>query len=258
MACELKDEILDSIAKAAGPSLADRLVTEYQEIVNRYARADFRPGELSGGRFAEAAFRVCQNACAVTPTALAKQLPRIDTLINELAQVPAKSAHDSFRVHIPRSLRVIYDFRSKRDVAHLGDDVSPNYMDSTLVMSVVSWVMSEIVRIHHRCDSDEAQRIVDSLVGRRLPLIWADGDRIRVLNPSLDYRSKTLLVLYHWDPKTPTVSEVFDAVEYSNISAYRRNILSPLHKEAMIDWHDDVVTLLPPGKKCVEEEILRS
>jgi hypothetical protein len=47
--------------------------------------------------------------------------------------MPIGSAPDSIRLHIPRTFRVIYDIRNKRDAAHLGDGIDPNLQDSTLV-----------------------------------------------------------------------------------------------------------------------------
>jgi hypothetical protein len=51
---------------------------------------------------------------------------------------------------------------------------------------------------------------------------------------------------------------LYDAVEFSNSRDYCRKVLEPLHKEAMIDYRNGVVRLLPPGKRIVEIEILQS
>src|SRR5437588_8432393 len=54
------------------------------------------------------------------------------------------------------------------------------------------------------CSPTEAQLIVDSLVDRKIPLIWQRGNIIRVLQPSLGFPEKTLAVLYHLDPISPS------------------------------------------------------
>jgi hypothetical protein len=72
----------------------------------------------------------------------------------------------------------------------------------------------------------------------------------------LGVREKTLAVLYHLDPITPSDTLLFEAVEYSALRKYRSNILDRLHDEALIDFRDGLVILLPPGKRIVEQDIL--
>jgi hypothetical protein len=248
--------VLTGIASLAGQTLADRLLAEYDEILKRFAAGDHRPTELSGGRFAEAAFRICQIACGLAVTPLGRSLPRSDLLCTQLENMSAQTADESFRVHIPRALRTIYDFRNKRDVAHLGTGVSPNFPDSSLVVAVTGWVLAELTRLTFNCTPDEAQLLVDALADRRIPLIWQQGDIIRVLDPDLGFREKTLAVLYHLDPSHPTDRRLFEAVEYSRLDRYQANILKPLHQDALIDYRSGVITLLPPGKREVEQAIL--
>jgi hypothetical protein len=251
-----KLQALAGITTLAGKDLAERLIGEYNEILKRFASGDHRPTELSGGRFAEAAFRVCQAACGLTVTPLGRQLPRIDQLCAQLENIPGSQADESYRIHAPRALRTIYDFRNKRDVAHLGAGVSPNFPDSSLVVAVAGWILAELVRLTFNCPPEEAQQVVDSLVDRRIPLVWQHGDIIRVLNSELNFREKTLVVLYHLDPVHPTDKRLFEAVQYSSLGKYRCNILEPLHEEALIDYRDGNLILLPTGKRVVEREIL--
>jgi hypothetical protein len=254
----LRDEVRDSIAAAATTNLADRLLAEFDELNKRYYLGDFRPSELSGGRFSEAAFRTCQQVCFGNHTPLGKKLANTDDLVRKLEQTPSSSADDTFRVHIPRSLRLIYDLRNKRDVAHLGTGVNPNFSDASLVLACASWVVSEIVRVCHRCDVNTAQSIVNSLVQRRTPLIWTEGDIVRVLNPSLSYKDKVLLILYHLQPEWVDDGRLFEWVEYSNASAFRKKVLSALHGEAMIHFKDGKAKILPPGSAYVEQELRKT
>jgi hypothetical protein len=256
MSNSARQQALAGITTVAGNTLAERLLDEYDEILKRFASGDHRPTELSGGRFAEAAFRVCQAACQLPVTPVGRQLPRSDQLCTQLENVPASQADESYRIHVPRALRTIYDFRNKRDVAHLGAGVSPNFPDSSLVIAVAGWVLAEFVRLTFSCPPAEAQLIVDSLADRRIPLIWQQGDTIRVLDPSLGFREKTLAVLYHLDPGHPSDKQLFEAVEYSSLGKYRDNILDPLHEEALVDFRDGHIILLPTGKRVVEREIL--
>jgi hypothetical protein len=241
-----------AIARLSSQELAELVLAEYDEIMNRYFAGDHRPSQLSGGRFAEAMFRLCQHACTDTHTPLLQKLPPVDSLIRDLENA---SGDETFRLHIPRCLRVVYHLRNKRDIAHLQAEVSPNFMDSTLVISIVNWALAEIVRAGHQCSPDDAQRVVDSLSQRRIPIIWQEGEVVRVLRPEMPYRDKTLLVLYHLDPDRPLDFELYRHVEHSHITRFKRDVLSALHRAAMIDYRNGSVAILPPGRRYVETEL---
>jgi hypothetical protein len=78
---------------------------------------------------------------------------------------------DSIRLHIPRAIRVVYDIRNKRDAAHLADDIDPNLQDATLVISNLDWILAEFIRLYHNVSADEAQKIIEGLVARKVPVI---------------------------------------------------------------------------------------
>jgi hypothetical protein len=245
-------EIVASLSAAATPVLAERLLSEYEELTRRYYHADYRPSELSGGRFGEAGFRVCEHACLGAFTPLQKMLPKTDDLVKKLEQVPATVADSAYRIHIPRALRLIYDLRSKRDVAHLGAGVSPNFADASLVLQTASWVVAEIVRLSHKCDIDTAQAIVDDLVQRRVPLIWIEDDIVRVLKPTLKYSEKALVILYHFHPEWIADDDLMRWIEESRLGNFNR-MLDGLHARALIHRADRRSKILPPGLKYVED-----
>lgn len=245
--------VLSSIATVSTIELAELLLKEFDELTNRFHLGDFRPSELSGGRFSEAAFRLCEQVCLGSHTPLGRQLPRVDQLLSRL-EAGLPGSDDTFRIHIPRALRLIYDLRNKRDVAHLGvGSVSPSFTDASLVVGVAGWVVSEVVRVSHDCDIDTAQAIVDGLVQRRAPLVWQEDDIVRVLNPSLAYRDQVLLILYHLHPEWVEEKHLFEWVEYSRLADFRKNVLATLHRERLIEYRDGRAKLLPTGLLRVEE-----
>lgn len=124
------------------------------------------------------------------------------------------------------------------------------------MVAVAGWVLAEFVRITSKCPPSEAQLVVDSLAERRIPLIWQRGSVIRVLDPKLGFKEKTLAVLYHLEPIAPSDKELFEAVEYSTLRKYRSNVLGRLHEDALIDFRHGSVILLPPGKRIVERDVL--
>lgn len=248
----LHAEVLASVAAASSQELAEALLSEFDQLNHRFHLADYRPSELSGGRFSEAAFRICQQVCLGNYVPLGKKLPDTDTLLRDLAQVPTTAAPESYRLHIPRALRLVYDFRNKRDVAHLGQGVSPNLADASLILGIASWVVAEIVRQSHQCGIAEAQRIVDGLVQRRVPLVWEEDDVVRVLAPELRAREKVLVLLYHFHPGWVADADLARWIDYANLAQFRRTVLAPLHARALIHNAEQRSKLLPPGFRAVE------
>jgi hypothetical protein len=180
---------------AAGiPSvLVDEVLGAFGEAKRRFYRDDLRPSEIEGGRFAEAVFRVLEWSTTQNYVPLGKTLPSIDRLLVALQNV---AGTDSVRLHIPRSLRLIYDVRNKRDVAHLGDGIDPNQQDASLVMRNMEWVLAELVRLFHNVSAAEAHRIIVDLVSKEVPLIQVFDGFPRVLRQLT--ASDHVLVLLYW------------------------------------------------------------
>lgn len=185
------------IAKGIPQELVDELIKAYVEAKRRYHLNDLRPQAVEGGRFSEAVFRILQWATDNgTYTPLSKSMPKVDSLLQTLANVPARSVlDDSLRVHIPRTLRLIYDIRNKRDAAHLQDGIDPNLQDATLIVTNIDWVMAELVRLYHGVSADEAQAIIDDVVTREVPAVQEIAGQPVILK-ELQPRDQVLLMLY--------------------------------------------------------------
>src|SRR5512133_1786920 len=132
----MKGTIRASLVAAYDPVLVDELLAAYEEAKRNYYLGGLRLSEVEGGRFAEAAFRMLQQETTGKYTPLGKQLPRTDTLIDDLEQLPSAKHPEAVSSHIPRSLRLVYDIRSKRHVAHLADGNDPKLQDATLVIAM--------------------------------------------------------------------------------------------------------------------------
>lgn len=185
-----------NLSKKLDPKLVDELLGAYGEAKKNFYLGQLRPNAVEGGRFCEAAFRLLELITTGTFTQLNKPLDT-DGLIKRLSVLPSSNFTDSIRLHIPRSLRVVYDIRNKRDAAHLADGIDPNLQDATLVVSILDWVLAEFIRIYHSVSADEAQRIVENLVTRQAPAIQVFGKFLKVLNPDLKTSDYVLLLLYH-------------------------------------------------------------
>lgn len=185
------------IAATSDAALAQELTEAYAELKNRYFRGDFRPGQLEGGRFTEAAFRILQLKATGRYTPVGKRLPKVAVLMQTLESADASKVHESIRMHIPRALAAVYNVRNRRDVGHIAADVDANVMDATYVVATCDWVLAEFVRLFHECSPERAQAYVEALVKRRAPLVQVFGETPFVLRPGLSAKDEILLLLYH-------------------------------------------------------------
>jgi hypothetical protein len=79
---------------------------------------------------------------------------------------------------------VVYDVRNSRDAAHLADGIDPNLQDASLVIGNIDWVLAEFVRLYHGVKADEARRIIEALVVRKVPIVQDFNGFLKVLSPS--------------------------------------------------------------------------
>lgn len=233
----------------------DAILNSYVEIKENYYLGRHEPAELNGGKFVEAVTRLLQyilNNGQYAP--IGKSIPNMLTTLRSFEQAPQGKYLDSYRIHIPRILTMVYDIRNKRGVGHLGGDVNPNIVDATLIVACCDWIFAELYRINYSCSIEEAQKIIETLVQRKNPLIYQIGDKKRVLNPNLDMPKQTLLLLGECYPKEVSEKDLIRWIEPSNASVFRRDVLRRLHGKRMIEYIEKTsCVILPPGLKAVEE-----
>jgi hypothetical protein len=182
-------------AKAPAP-LVTALLDAYRELKDNFNFEKFRPSELEGGRFAEAAIRIVQHLATGSHEPMGKALPRFDNLVKTLENVPAANAHESLRIHLPRALFTVYGVRNRRDVGHIGGDVNPNRADAYFVVAVCDWVLAELIRLTFNCPLVEAQGMVDNLAERKIPIVQDFGGFPKLLRTDLTIPDKIMALAY--------------------------------------------------------------
>lgn len=201
------EEIQASLSAGHDAKIVDELLAAYTDAKAEFYLGGHRLQAVEGGRFCEAAFRLLEEETTGSFTPLGKQL-NTEGLIKALALLPAASHPDAIRLHIPRTLRVIYDIRNKRDAAHLADGIDPNLQDATLVIASLDWSLAEFVRLWHRVPASEAQKIVEDLVTRRVPVIQDFDGYLKVLNPDLTRGQHVLALLYQRGSEGASVEQL--------------------------------------------------
>lgn len=250
--------IPESFLQQIPASLRSELLDEFDSVLRNYREMRWEPSELNGGKFCEVVYTIVKGYVdGGYPTSASKPKNFLDSC-KKLENADPKITPHSFRILIPRLLPGIYDFRNNRGVGHVGGDVDPNRMDATIVVEMTKWILAELVRVYHGPSVEQAQGAVDRIVDRVVPIVWELPDgRVRVLNPKLSMRERMLVVLYSFHPQAILEKELIRCVEYSNPSVFRKDILRPAHRKALIDYDESegVICLSPTGIREVEDNI---
>ena len=104
---------------------------------------------------------------------------------------------------------------------------------------------------------EDAQKLADSLVERKIPLIWQSGDIRRVLRTNLSLRDQILILLSSLSSPVET-NLLFRWTECST-RAYFNKILRGLHSSRYVELasNESTVELLPPGLIYVDQLIIK-
>ena len=200
--------VIQSQLESQLPSkLVNELLEAHSEAKRNYYLGGLRLSEVEGGRFCEAAFRLLEQITQGKFTPLGTTLDS-ETIIRDLAKLPKASHPPAIRIHIPRALRLVYDIRNQRDVAHLADGIDPNLQDATMVISVLDWVLAEFIRLYHQVTANTAQQIVNEIVTRTAPVIQDFNGFLKVLKPNLATSDHILVLLYNRGNQGATFKEI--------------------------------------------------
>jgi hypothetical protein len=251
-----------SLLSAIPDGLRAPLISTYKEISANYVEHRWEPAELNGGKFCEIVYSIVHGKLSgMFPTSPSKPARMVDACkaLEQVPRDPSRTGDQSLRVLIPRVLPVLYEIRNNRGVGHVGGDVNPNFLDATAVYSMASWVVAELVRVFHGVSTELAQQAVDALIERKHPVIWEVGDVRRVLDPKMEKKDQTLLLL-HQKLGWVQDAELFKWVEYSALSDFRRYVLKPFHDKRLVEYDRETrrVQISPLGVEIVEKEILKS
>lgn len=238
------------IAAASTPEIARQIGGAYEELKERFFIGDHRPGQVDAGRFSEAVFRFLQHRAGLPVTPLGRRLPGVPALVKSLE---GTTGPDPIKLTIPRVLQSVYEFRNRRDAAHLGGDISVNLMDSTYVATACDWVMAELVRLFHGCTAEEAQDIIDNLVERKAPLVWTYGDNRKVvLQAGLPLKNEILLLLYK---SAATIDDLADSIPGNDRSQLRARASDLVTERLAVREARGKFAISPLGRRSAEDLI---
>jgi hypothetical protein len=138
----------------------------------------------------------------------------------------------------PKAIRVVYDIRNNRDAAHLADGIDPNLQGASLVISNLDWILAELIRLYHNVSADEARKIIDALVTRKVPVIEDFDGFLKVLNPALLVSDYVLVLLYERGAAGATFAELEKWVRPSMRGNLRRTLTKMVDDKARLHEND--------------------
>jgi len=247
--------IQNTLKQKFDSKLVDELLTAYKESKSNFYTGGLRLGAVEGGRFCEAAFRLLEESSTGKFTPLGRQLD-VEKLIITLSNLPKNNYSDSIRLHIPRALRVVYDIRNNRDVAHLADGIDPNLQDSMLVISILDWVMAEIIRLYHSCSANDAQNTIENIVIRKAPAIQNFDGFLKVLRPKLKVGDYLLVLLYERGNLGASYTELENWIKPSMRANLRRTLHRLIHNNSSVHFNGTVYVITKLGMIEVEKRKL--
>lgn len=232
--------------------LSDRLIEEYLEIKKRYSMNDWGPGQLKGGRFAEAVFRIFQHLLGRPITPLGADIPAHEKTSISSAVQNHPTLDEHVRQKIVPLIRLLLDFRNNRDSAHLGG-FNANAMDTLFVMTSATWVLCELIRVYGGYSMPNAQKIVDGFAVKEYPVIMEVDGEAFITCHSLTAKQEVLVLLCKYSRMDSNT--LFSRTRDGNKTRFK-NKLDEMVSEKLIGETADQYFIMPRGVQVVTTESL--
>lgn len=250
---------IDSALSGVPQSFRGKLVDRYRALKAAYSNGQPDACGLRVGQFCEVMLRLLQDRLTSNHVPFGTKIQNFDRECQKLEQTSQDAGPESMCVIMPRAIAFLYTLRNKRGIGHIGGDVDANAIDAATMVRLADWCLCELIRIVHNLALEDAQVLLDAITERQLPAVWSVVGKKRVLDPSLDRRSQTLLLLYNDVETAVPAEDLCDWIECSTLANYRRDVLRPLHTQRLIEFDagTDMVLISPTGIVRVEMEVLQ-
>jgi hypothetical protein len=231
-----------------------RLAIAHTKMKAAHRAREYDACGVQAGKICESVIRYLQQELLGSATPFGTTLPNFSDLCRSMEQTPKTAGPDELRVLIPRALNFVYTIRNKRGMGHEGEEVSPHEADASAVAAVANWCVAELIRLTSTLPMEDAQRVVDALAERELPLVWSGAGRKRVLSPNLPRKDQVLTLLYSEPDEATPIEDLCAWVEAPRLDLFRTRVILPMHRQRLVEYDRDTETviLLPPGVSAAE------
>lgn len=208
----MKDEITKILSGTFPAKQVNSFIEYYISSVDKYQQGDWETSILKSGKFVES---VIKSLVIYTGNTLPKERDfSVNSSIIKLGQLDKTLYDDTVRLTIPRACIFIYDIASNRGARHDSDKFSASKMDSSVLIPIMSWIISEMLRFIGKINDDSDVMIMtDILMEKKHPIIENIDGRIYVNRKGLVSKDIALLILYSVYPKRMNREELSESVE---------------------------------------------
>lgn len=185
----------------------------FTAAIGEYQEGNWDSSIAKAGNFVEAVLKMLAEYTHMTWMKGRKF--KADQIMDDLARLQIDSFDDSIRLSIPRNCRFVYDVASNRGARHDPHDVDANKMDAIVVISCISWVLAELVRLSSKgnVSPDDAAAIIDTLMEKRYPYVEDIDGRLYVNREGLSAREVAILLLDRRYPSRIGTNELVDLLK---------------------------------------------
>lgn len=115
--------------------------------------------------------------------------------------------------------------------------------------------MTELIRLYYISSLEEAQKLVDSIVERKAPLIQEFSGYLKVLNPKLSVANKILVLLYYRGKEGASNKELRQWVKTKSTSHIPTALNNLEHEKGYVHRDNSQSFITRTGIRFVENSI---
>lgn len=251
-----KTTLVSKLSPPLDHVLIDQLLSEYISLEKRYLLRDWEPATLDGGQCAEAAARIIYQIDS-------NNLNRRKGVNSCLVYIEDKEncRNHSFPdrravLHLCRTIRLIYKFRSSRGAIHIDPDYTANHLDSKLVKEGTRWILCEILRIFWTGNKSLVSKAIEEILTFEIPAVGSYEGQLIVQRTDLNSEEEILILLYSTGEIGLPRKEIsgFVLKSQSSVDKALRN-LSSGHRREIIKIKNEYFRLTDKGIKKVITEL---
>jgi len=251
MSTSLGRAIFEALADSVNHSLLSDLIKSYENVLLAYRLGRLESVLLYGGRFAENLFRVLWF---IATGEVLDEIKHMKVFLEK--KLEQKSGSLCVSIQVPRiAYYVLYSLRSKRDVAHV-KPIKPTYIDAELVITTCNWIIAELLRVFGRLEVSMLEKLIRTVISRRVPLVQEIGDKVIVLR-RLGCK-KEILVLLHASANGMTKESIKEYLrEYYHSSTINRALKDLIRDRLVSVTKEGKYFITAKGIKVLENELIR-
>lgn len=227
----------------------ERMVENYAEMRLFYGTGRYEVVGTYVGKF-------CENSANVVLDILTGDIdesPSVGTVLQEIERNNNDSTVDKMiRITIPRFIRAAYDMRSNRDTVHVNLEVPVNQSDQHVAVSICSWILAELVRIHGDAEAEEARELIETLSYPVSPYIDEYKGRKMIMTEELSVPEEILIHLYNV-PGDVYVEDLVNWVPDANDTNHVQTNLRRMQDRREVFYEGDTAKITPIGAEKAEE-----